>query len=81
MWNQELVICVQELREENPSWGKEKLKVLLGRRGWTISSSTVGRILVDLKLRSVLHEPPRELVKYKSDVKSGNLPFENPMIT
>ena len=44
MWHPELVECVQELREEYPSWGKDKLKVLLGRRGWTTSSSTVGRI-------------------------------------
>jgi putative transposase len=64
-WSIELVESVLALREEYPSWGKNKLKVLLGRRGWTTSSSTVGRILVDLKRRGVLHEPPRGLVKIK----------------
>ena len=53
------------LREEYPGWGKDKLSVLLARSGRNTSSSTVGRILVDLKRRGVLHEPPRGLVKYK----------------
>jgi putative transposase len=64
-WDTELVEGVLALREEYPSWGKDKLCVLLGRKGWQTCSSTVGRILVDLKRRGVLHEPPRGLVKYK----------------
>jgi len=64
-WDTELVEAVLALREEYPSWGKDKLCVLLGRTGWKTCSSTVGRILVDLKRRRVLHEPPRGLVKYK----------------
>lgn len=64
-WKIELVEAVLTLREEYPSWGKDKLRVLLGRKGWQTSSSTVGRILADLKRRGVLHEPPRGLVKYK----------------
>jgi putative transposase len=65
MWSTELVESVLALREEYPSWGKDKLNVLLGRSGWNTSSSTVGRILGDLKRRGVLHEPPRGLVKVK----------------
>ena len=64
-WSSELVEAVLALREEYPGWGKDKLSVLLARSGRNTSSSTVGRILVDLKRRGVLHEPPRGLVKYK----------------
>ena len=74
-WSSELVEAVLALREEYPSWGKDKLYVLLGRVDWKTSSATVGRILVDLKRRGVLHEPPRGLVKYKKGVKAGNMPF------
>jgi transposase InsO family protein len=63
VWSTELVESVLALREEYPCWGKDKLSVLLRRSGWHTSSSTVGRILVDLKKRGVLHEPPRGLVK------------------
>jgi putative transposase len=64
-WSIELVESVLTWREEYPCWGKDKLKVLLARSGKKTSSSTIGRILVDLKRRGVLHEPPRGLVKYK----------------
>lgn len=37
------------LRMEHPRLGKEKLAVLLCVRGYTLSASTVGRILFDLK--------------------------------
>jgi putative transposase len=52
-WSAELAEAVLALREEYPS------------SGWDTSSSSVGRILVDLKRRGVLHEPPRGLVKIK----------------
>ena len=58
-WGTELSEAVLGLREEYPGWGKDKLVVLLNRQGWKTSSSTVGRILVDLKRHGVLHEPPR----------------------
>jgi putative transposase len=78
MWNPELVESVLELREMYPSWGKDKLKVLLGRSGWRTSVSTVGRILVDLKRRGVLHEPPRGLVKYKKRRQSRKYAIRKP---
>lgn len=77
-WDTELVEAVLALREEYPSWGKDKLKVLLGRKGWKTSSSTVGRILVDLKRRGVLHEPPRGLVKYKKRRQSRKYAIRKP---
>lgn len=64
-WGTDLSEAVMELREEYPGWGKDKIAVLLNRQGRKTSSSTVGRILVDLKRRGVLHEPPRGLVKVK----------------
>jgi len=60
-WEVELIEAVRELREQYPRWGKEKLCVLLGREGWQISASTVGRILSYLKTRGVLQDPPREV--------------------
>jgi putative transposase len=77
-WSSELVESVLALREEYPSWGKDKLRVLLGRSGWQISSSTVGRILVDLKRRGLLHEPPRGLVKYKKRRPSRKYAIRKP---
>lgn len=64
-WGTELSEMILALREEYPSWGKDKLAVLLKRKGWKTSSSTVGRVLLDLKRRGLLHEPPRGLVKIK----------------
>ena len=77
-WSTELVERVLALREEYPSWGKDKLCILLGREGWKTCSSTVGRILVDLKRRGVLHEPPRGLVKYKKRHQSRKYAIRKP---
>ncbi len=45
------------LREEYPRWGKDKLVVLLRRRGFALSASMVGRIICYLKDRGALKEP------------------------
>ncbi len=58
-WSPELSQVVLGLREQYPRWGKDKLVVLLGRQGWGVSTSMVGRILGRLKERGVLKEPPR----------------------
>jgi transposase InsO family protein len=57
-WSPELAQAVLKLREHYPRWGKDKLAVLLGRAGWQVSVSMVGRILTALKARGVLREPP-----------------------
>lgn len=44
-WPFELVAAVRETRGDYPMWGKAKITVLLRREGWTVSESTVGRIL------------------------------------
>ena len=46
-------------RTAPPWFGKDKIAVLLRRRGWKVSASAVGRILADAKRRGVLREPPR----------------------
>ena len=53
----ELVEAVLKLREEYPRWGKDKLVILLHRKGFDCSASMVGRILHKLKERGVLKEP------------------------
>lgn len=58
-WNSALVEAVREMREQYPSWGKDKLVVLLRRQGRAISTSMVGRILKHLKQRGLLVEPRR----------------------
>ncbi len=61
-WSPELAEAVQELREQYPRWGKDKLAPLLREAGWTVSTSMVGRILAQLRKRGVLVEPPRAAV-------------------
>ncbi len=58
-WSRELELAVLHLREEYPRWGKDKLVILLRRKGWHVSTSMVGRILSSLKRRGVLREPLR----------------------
>jgi len=42
-WN--IIIRTVQLRKQYPAWSKHKLKVLLEREGFKVSTSTVGRIL------------------------------------
>lgn len=58
-WSIELASAVRELREQYPSWGKDKLAVLLHRRGTAVSVSMVGRILKRLRQTGQLVEPRR----------------------
>jgi len=51
------VLRIQQLREQYPRWGRDKIKVLLEREGIYVSASTVGRIINRLKERGVLKEP------------------------
>jgi len=55
----ELVLAVQQLREQYPRWGKDKLVVLVREEGYQVSTSMVGRVLRRLKDRGVLREPIR----------------------
>jgi len=62
-WTAEQAERVRRLREQYPRWGKDKLAVLLGREGWRVSVSMVGRILTSLRQRGVLSVPLRFRVK------------------
>lgn len=44
-WSPALAKAVEELRADNPMWGKRKLAAVLRREGMAASTSTVGRIL------------------------------------
>lgn len=60
-WSLAQLEAVKALREEYPSWGKDKLAVLLNKRSGEprISTSMVGRILRHLKRTGQLVEPMR----------------------
>ena len=57
-WSAELIETVLELREQYPSWGKEKLCVLFDKEGPHTSASTIGRILSYFKKLELIHDPP-----------------------
>ena len=56
-WSPQTADAVLQLREEYPRWGKEKLSVLLQRKGMNVSASMVGRILKTLKDKGIFREP------------------------
>ena len=58
-WSVQLAEHVLALRKQYPCWGKDKLVVLLARQKLRLSVSMVGRILLALKRRGALHEPPK----------------------
>ena len=62
-WEPGLILAVKDLRQQHPGWGKAKLAPILRDQGFSVSESTVGRILRYLKRRGQLIEPPRKGVK------------------
>lgn len=58
-WTTEQILAVKALREAHPRWGKDKLVVLLRRRGMRLSTSMVGRMLAYLWASGQLIEPMR----------------------
>lgn len=57
-WSPALARAVEELRADNPMWGKRKLVWLVRREGFAASVSTVGRILRNLMRRGVVTPVP-----------------------
>jgi putative transposase len=74
-WTAELASRVLSLRQQYPRWGKDKLAILLRRENCAASVSMVGRILVNLKRRGVLHEPPRAAVLRQARRKLRSRPW------
>jgi transposase InsO family protein len=68
-WTTASVLSVQRMREEYIGWGKEKLRVLLGRQGVNLSASTIGRILAYLKRTRKLREPLRRSLRRRRQWK------------
>ncbi|MBI4164600.1 MAG: hypothetical protein HY508_02570 [Acidobacteria bacterium] len=48
---------MRRLCRQYERWGKDKLAVLLGREGWAVSVSMVGRMRTSLRQRGVLSAP------------------------
>lgn len=57
-WTHELVRAVEDLRQDNPMWGKRKIAILLRREGFACSVSTAGRILAYLVKRGAVVAVP-----------------------
>lgn len=57
-WSPALARAVEELRGDNPMWGKRKLAWLIRREGVAVSTSTVGRILESLMRRGLVVPVP-----------------------
>ena len=57
-WTAELARAVEDLRNDNPMWGKRKIAVLLRREGVKVSLSTIGRILAHLVGRGAVLAAP-----------------------
>ena len=57
-WSPALAQAVEELRGDNLMWGKRKLAWLIRREGFTVSTSTVGRILKSLMQRGLVMPVP-----------------------
>jgi putative transposase len=65
LWSTELIIATRDLRTQYPRWGKDKLVVLLGEKGYKTSASTVGRVLVYLRRTGQLGEPTIKAISTK----------------
>ncbi len=74
-WTAALAERVLALRQEYPCWGKDKLVVLLAREKLPVSVSMVGRILLALKRRGALHEPPKPAVLLRQHRKLRKRPW------
>jgi putative transposase len=57
-WTRELARAIEELRNDNPMWGKRKIAILLRREGIDVLISTAGRILDHLVARRAIVPVP-----------------------
>ncbi len=57
-WSSAVLRRLERLRRDFPMWGKAKLGPLLRREGFTLSDSTVGRMLAHLVARGVIVPVP-----------------------
>jgi transposase len=64
------VEAILKMRERYPRWGKDKIKVCLEKEGIQISVSMVGRIILYLKVRNLLREPPINPISARKRVRT-----------
>ncbi|MEB3702912.1 Putative IS481 family integrase [Candidatus Bealeia paramacronuclearis] len=76
-WGEAEVQLVLRVRRENPTYGKEKIAIILKRdHGQILSESTVGRILTSLKNKGLVQKSPSALrTKRKRQFKSHAKPW------
>jgi transposase len=77
-WGEAEKQLVLKLRRENPTYGKEKIAIILKRDfGQTLSESTVGRVLKFLSLKGLIVKSPSALrIKRKRVFKKHAKPWE-----
>lgn len=77
-WGESEKQLILQIRRENPTYGKEKIAIILSRdHGQTISQSTVGRILKFLSLKGLIVKSPSALrTKRKRMFKKHAQPWE-----
>jgi Fe2+ or Zn2+ uptake regulation protein len=77
-WGESQKQLVLQIRRANPTYGKEKIAIILSRdHGQTISQSTVGRILTFLKEKGLILKSPSALrTKRKRIFKKHAKPWE-----
>jgi putative transposase len=73
-----VVEAILELRTKYPRWGKDKLVVLLRKRGIRTSTSTVGRVMGRLKSRGVLVEPVNVRQAKEARKTAASAPLRHP---
>lgn len=74
----ELIMAVQQLREVYPRWGKDKLVLLVQGKGFSVSTSMVGRILRRLKELGVLREPDINHISARKRVRKRHYAIRKP---
>lgn len=78
LWGEAEKKLVLQIRRENPTYGKEKIAIILSRdHAQTLSESTVGRILTHLKEKGLIIKSPSALrTKRKRTFKKHAKPWE-----
>jgi hypothetical protein len=77
-WGESEKQLVLKIRRENPTYGKEKIAVILkGDHGQTLSKSTVGRIITSLMEKGLMQKSPSALrTKRKGVFKKHAKPWD-----
>ncbi|WP_456480845.1 helix-turn-helix domain-containing protein, partial [Oceanithermus sp.] len=64
-WTSELLIAIEALRKQNPTWGRWPIWLALRKQGIGISERTVGRILAHLERRGRVESVASFLARFR----------------